>query len=127
MDIQSLLDEISKNTISKKTDARLFADAAKVKYTLEDILPMYEELKKGIGINAVSSKYGIHHNILTKYLRFYKLPELPKLHNGGMKTNLQAEQDIINGMTSQEWCDKWNKTKRSYEGMKGRAKRKGLL
>jgi len=145
MEIQDLLNDISDHKMSKWTDKVCSYFERGHKYPLDKFLPIWEDhYNNYVGKGTLYQKWGIQPQTFMRWCERYKLPmrtwdemkERGVISESGAKGTAKGvqkgltnpeNQDIINGMDRNTWCEKYNKSPKCYRTRKCVLRKKGLV
>ena len=102
-----------KSKIAQKSDKQLWGyDTVKTPYELA--VKMYEDYKQNnLSMKEVGKKYGLSANGVNKAFASWKF-KTRTCREGQLKNFDSKENDIKNGMSEKEFCEKYNVTRPTY-------------
>jgi Mor family transcriptional regulator len=119
-EIQDQINQLMSSKVAKYSDKELSYFESKIVFTSEMIDKLIIDYQSGISFSKLAKKYGTSDSQIHKYLKKRNIETRPN-HNNNSST-LSKRQDVFNGMSVHEYCEKWNVQPPAYYRMKKRHK-----
>ena len=120
-EIQNQINDLMKSKLARRSDAVLLKLETDQILTFDKQKSICEEYKNGSTEIELSKKYQVGRTTINRILTNNKVK---KRHAGKDPViGAQKKQDIINGMSCQEYVSKWGGAQKSYYAIKSRIKK----